>query len=273
MNLNPLGKKTEYKPFYDPSLLYPISRKINRESNHIDSSKFDGYDIWNCYELSWLNKNGKPEVGRVRIVYPSSSGCIVESKSLKLYLGSFIMSVFGGKDEVAAVIKKDLSFILQAGFVFVDIFDYKDKCTVVDMPDCLLIDNIDVVCRDYKINKNLLVFSKSNGMVCKKVYSNLLKTNCPITGQPDWATVYIEYRGDIFVSDDSLLKYIVSYREHGDYHEACCEKIFTDLYNGLNPVELVVKCFFTRRGGIDINPCRFFGKLPDGIYSEKYWRQ
>ncbi|HBD96259.1 MAG: hypothetical protein A2015_08180 [Spirochaetes bacterium GWF1_31_7] len=273
MKSNPLGNKTEYKPYYDKSLLFPIKRDVNRANAQIDSTVFTGYDIWNCYELSYLNRNGVPQVRKCRIVYPSDSVCIVESKSLKLYLGSFIMTQFDGDESVQKIIQTDLQEILLSSFVKVELFDYIATGVIYPIPSNQLLDNLDVVCDVYTVDSSLLSCKKHEESAVYSHWTNLLKTNCPITGQPDWATVQIEYKGVFEVIPQSLLKYIISYREHGDYHETCCEKIFTDLFTILNPEYLFVKCFFTRRGGIDINPCRFYGIGSDGIFNEKHWRQ
>lgn len=273
MSINPLGKQTVYKPYYDRTLLFPIPRSSAREKGGIDGSLFSGYDIWNCYELSYLTKRGLPVVRRCRIVYSSDSAYIVESKSLKLYLGSFIMTEFADDEAAAETIKKDLQDILAASFVNITLYDYSVPYSYVEISPDMLLDNIEAECVEYNVNPNLLEVKEKSDITREGVYSNLLKTNCPITGQPDWATVYVEYSGKKSLTRESLLKYIVSYREHGDYHENCCEKIFTDIYNILKPEYLIVKCFFTRRGGIDINPCRYYGIEPDNNYNERFWRQ
>ena len=270
MENNPLGQKTVYNPHYDSSLIFPIPRSVNRLKNNIDCSLFSGYDIWNGYEMSWLSKSGKPEVRRIQIVYPASSEFMVESKSLKLYLGSFIMTVMDDEKRVIDTITGDLSKALKTE-VSVKLFKCDDKCEFTVLPQSLCIDDLPCECNVYSPDSSLLnVTQTATEEVC---HSHLLKTNCPITGQPDWASVQIGYKGDFSLDKTSLLRYLVSYREHGDYHEACCEQIFKAIYDVLKPEYLWVKCFFTRRGGIDINPCRFFGMLPDNDFSTHLWRQ
>ena len=167
---------------------------------------------------------------------------------------------------------KDLSKILEASFVDVLFFPYNKKVKYSQIPKKLLLDNLDLKIEDYNASSKILKVEKKNKGIIER-YSNLLRSKCPITGQPDWATVYIKYRSRYVIEDSLLLKYIISYREHADYHESCCEKIFNDLYLILSPKILVVKCFYTRRGGIDINPIRYFGEEPDLNFDFHYWRQ
>ena len=273
MNDNPLGKSTQYKLSYDASLLFPILRAVARDQIGIDATRFGGHDIWNCHELGWLNDKGKPLVRRLRLVYSADSRSIVESKSLKLYLGSFLMSRFADESAVQATIERDLAAILGAGQLTVTLLDWPEPIRLSSIDRSCLIDDLDIACDRYDLDASLLVAEDSVAIAEQRLVSNLLKTNCPITDQPDWATVGIRYRGRKVLDKASLLKYLVSYREHGDYHEVCCENIFSDLLAVLDPESLVVKCFFTRRGGIDINPCRFYGVAPDSDCDERYWRQ
>ena len=273
MNHNPLGKATEYSPYYNPSLLFPIPRASNREKVGIVANRFTGYDLWNCHELSWLNPKGKPIVRRARIVYPADSMFIIESKSLKLYLGSFLMSSFADANTVQALIQHDLQTVLGAAWVEVTLLDWHNAIIQSPIDPDTLIDDYDVACDRYDLDSSLLKVTNATDLISRRLVSNVLKTNCPITGQPDWATVSIDYQGTQILSEESLLKYIVSYREHGDYHEVCCEKIFSDILAILLPQSLIVKCWFTRRGGIDINPCRFFGTPADSQYDIRFWRQ
>jgi len=273
MQENPLGKKSEYKNKYDPSLLFCIKREINRKIIGIDKISFTGYDVWNCYEFSFLNKNGLPQNYILKTIYSSNSKNIVESKSLKLYLGSFNMTNFENIEEVISIIKIDLKKVLEVEDIIILYYEsnYKFKYSVLNQR--YLIDNQNIKIEKYNLNSSLLEIENKNQS--KKIIriSNLLKTNCPITNQPDWATLYIEYNSKKIIKDQSLLKYIISFREHKDYHESCCEKIMFDIINITNPEYLIVKCFFTRRGGIDINPCRFYNILPDNNYDFHYWRQ
>lgn len=276
MNTNPLGQSTAYNPHYDNTLLFPIPRAPGRLAAGVDPLLCKGYDCWNCYELSWLGPRGKPEVRTARLVYPADSSHIVESKSLKLYLGSFIMTRFANEEAVIQTIKADLASILGAAWIELELDDGQTVPEFRRIDPLKLIDGLEVDCLDYHPQAALLqarpAFPEQAGQIIE-LYSHLLKTNCPITGQPDWASVAVSYAGPRVLSEASLLRYIVSYREHGDYHELCCEKIFSDLKMILEPDYLQVKCFFTRRGGIDINPCRFWGRQPEQSWSERYWRQ
>ena len=268
----PLGKKTEFKSLYDPELLFSISREDVRKQNNINLI-FKGYDVWNVYELSWLDKKGKPEVRIVRIIYSSDSKNIVESKSLKLYLGSFAMTKFENESEAAEKIKKDLSKILETPYLKITLMKYdKHNLRITKIPNKQLLDTLSIKTETYKINKLFLKKELYNGKIIER-YSNLLKTNCPITNQPDWATIYLRYKAKFKITDESLLKYIISYRNHSDFHEATCERVFNDIYEVLNPELLTVKCFYTRRGGIDISPLRYYGEEPDMKFDFHYWRQ
>lgn len=259
MKDNPLGKDTEYNFHYDAGRLFPIARKDNREALGIDASRFSGYDIWNAYELSWLNPKGKPEVRIAKIIYSAESEFIVESKSLKLYLNGYIMTKFESAEGVRLQIEKDLASVLNKPYIRVELFDHRTRAfDVLPLQEGLL-DDLDIAVETYEPMDSLLRSGGPMDGVIERT-SHLLKSNCPITGQPDWASVYIKYKADFQIEDASLLKYILSYRNHSGYHESCCEQIFTDLYTLLNPQILTVKCFFTRRGGIDINPIRSFGE-------------
>jgi 7-cyano-7-deazaguanine reductase len=269
----PLGEKVEYISEYDNSLLFPVKRSFARENMNIDSDLFQGVDIWNCYEVSWLNKSGKPEVRLLRLIYPSESESIVESKSLKLYLNSFNMTKYKNEKEVVSIIKSDLDNLLNTDCE-ITVFDNAiDAFDNININNAFLIDNLDVDINAYKPDISLLEVEKA---VCAEheLYSNLLKTNCPVTGQPDWGTVQVKYVSDNYLLEESLLKYIVSYRNAQDFHEACCEKIFSDIYKTIRPAKLYVKCFYTRRGGVDINPVRAAGyALEEVDFSGKLWRQ
>ena len=269
---NPLGKKINFISNYDASLLFAIPRGINRAKIGIDEPFFGGFDVWNCYEFSYLNEKGKPITKVLKIVCPADSENIVESKSLKLYLTSFSMTTFEHQDDVLEVIKNDLSKILNTRYIKL-FFDTKDKFKYTTIPHNKLIDKLDVDIKEYNLNPSILqVTENKKGKTIEK-YSTLLKTNCPITNQPDYGVVYIKYKSDFMITDESLLKYIVSFRQYSDYHESCCEKIFFDIFNLIKPEFLVVKCFYTRRGGIDINPQRFFPDTENEDFYFHYWRQ
>ena len=273
MTDNPLGKETKYIDKYDKSLLFVIPRSVQRELNETDKLPFNGFDLWTSFELSWLNKSGKPEVRIIRITYSAESHSIIESKSLKLYFGSFIMSVFESEKVVQNLIKKDLIEILKAPWLDVEILPPGKIIEYSSIDDDKLLDRLDIETSVYEVDPLLLLKSEARGEIVT-LWSNLLKSNCPITGQPDWATVKIRYKSDkASVNEESLLKYIISFRNHQGYHEACCEIIFRDLFKLLEPQLLTVECCFTRRGGIDINPVRSYGEKADKNFNSHYWRQ
>ncbi len=273
MSLNPLGKDASYSQTYDPTLLFAIARKIQREQNGADKMPFKGFDVWKSFELSWLSPSGKPEVRVVKIAYSADSENIIESKSLKLYLCSFIMSTFESEQDVENAIKKDLKAALKAPYLNVDIRPANEafKYTLID--ESKLLDSLEVEIDKYEVDADILTLTDGSDNKIVECFSNLLKSNCPITGQPDWATVHIRYKASTKIDEKSLLKYIISYRNHQGYHEACCEMIFTHLFTLLKPDLLTVECCFTRRGGIDINPIRSFGEDADQDFNCHYWRQ
>ncbi len=273
MRTNPLGRKIKTAIDYDRKLLFFIPRKNERRKNNIDEKIFTGYDLWNAYEFGYLDKNGIPQNRILRIVYPADSANIVESKSLKLYLGSFAMTKFNDDGEPAKIIMNDLKDGLKAEYLDLAMKNQNDKMRFTKIPGKLLLDGIGASCTEYELSPGLLKVKKTGVKKTVEHYSHALKTNCPVTGQPDLATVYIRYNSGTIVEPGSLLEYIVSYRTHSGYHESCCESIFRDIYELIKPGLLIVKCFYTRRGGIDINPARFYGVKPDNKFDLHYWRQ
>ncbi|HCY85408.1 MAG TPA: NADPH-dependent 7-cyano-7-deazaguanine reductase QueF [Desulfobacteraceae bacterium] len=252
---NPLGEKVSHSRTYDPSQLFAVDRQSAREASGIsDPPPFWGRDIWNAYEISWLNHRGKPVVAIGEFVFPCDTPCIVESKSLKLYLNAFNQTRFGVVDEVAACIRKDLSACVKGNvkvsLVLPDAFETE---LAVHTPQGACIDHLDVDIDTYHTDAGLL--ATEDGIVKEVLYSNLLRTNCPVTEQPDWGTVIVDYRGEK-ISRQSLLAYLVSYRDHTGFHENCTEQIFSDIKACCRPDHLTVTARFTRRGGIDINPVR-----------------
>ena len=268
-----LGNKTSFDLEYSQNILYPIERSSARKTNSIDPQIFSGYDVWNAYEFSYLNEQGKPENRILRMVYPSDSEKIIESKSLKLYLGSFAMMRFADEIDVKTTIISDLSKAVVSDELSVQLFKHNEIDQAISkIDDAFLLDDIDADIEIYDYDSSLLKTEVCPVESEIKVYSNMLRSLCPVTGQPDWATLYIEYVSDKKITDLSLLKYIISYRRHQDFHESCCEKIFSDLHAVLKPSSLCVMAFYTRRGGIDINPCRFSGKKHDR-FDFRFWRQ
>jgi len=252
-----LGKKTNYKGYYDPNLLYPIARAIGREKIGIEGKLpfKSGFDIWNCYEVSWLNAKGKPEVRVLEFMVPHFSKNIIESKSLKLYLNSFNGTRFENDGVVTDLIKSDLSKICDTEIhaELKNINNYVGD-TLSGFEGANL-DELDVEVQNFDLNADLLTIEDNTKEVCEVVYSNLLKSNCLVTNQPDWASVQISYQGPK-IDHKSLLLYILSFRDHNEFHEQCVERIFNDISNKCAPTELEVYARYTRRGGIDINPIR-----------------
>lgn len=250
-----LGKKSEYRAHYAPELLFPIPRKIKRDEIGIDEANlpFYGVDIWNHYEVSWLNPKGKPEVAIATIVVPVASPNIIESKSMKLYFNSFNNDKFASSKEVADIMSRDLTLATGAP-VNVNLYNLQSGLFNIHTPDGILIDTLDIEIDEYTVNPSILKYSNDQ-LITEKLYSNLLKSNCLVTNQPDWATVIIEYTGKV-IDHASLLKYIISFRNHNEFHEQCVERIFNDIMKHCVVNELTVSARFTRRGGVDINPLR-----------------
>lgn len=250
--LNPLGQKSEYKDEYDPSLLFSISRDESWKSLGLkrDAVTFYGVDIWNGYEISWLNKKGKPIVLMAEFHIPASSPYLIESKSFKLYLNSFNQSKFESKEEVLTLMVKDLSNAAGAG---VNIIFHTLDTEFEKAPQARCIDDLDIEITSYQPDASLLQVTdkKHAGWIS----SHLLKSNCPVTGQPDWGSLYIYYEGKE-IDEASLLAYIVSLRQHEGFHEQCVEQVFHDLSHQCQPEKLTVYARYVRRGGLDINPFR-----------------
>ena len=253
-----LGKHTEYVFEYDKSLIFPISRAQNREKLTMPESRvnndlpFFGYDVWTGYEVSWLNLKGKPQVAIVEFIIPAHSSHIVESKSFKLYLNSLNQTRLADRSELESRLLQDLS----EGFgapIEVRIYDVMNF-PISQQSLGLGIDDLDIEVSNYSPNSDLLTCDGTVN-VEETLHSHLLKSNCPVTGQPDWATVVIRYEGSK-IHHESLLQYIISYRNHDDFHEHCVEQIFCDLLSKGQFKQLSVTARYTRRGGLDINPTR-----------------
>ena len=261
---SPLGATVAYCDRYAPELLFPVSRQPQRAAIGIDAAlPFHGVDIWNGYELSWLDPRGKPRGATLRFDVPATSANIVESKSIKLYLNSFSQSTFASREEVAAVIARDLSAAAGASVaVQVALLQPGEQRRLRNFSG-LLIDDLEVDIEHYQPAPQLLV-CKGEAPVEETLVSHLLKSNCPVTGQPDWAALRIAYRGPA-LDRAGLLAYIVSYRQHSGFHEHCVERIYCDLQARCRPERLSVYARYTRRGGLDINPFRssVAGEMPD----------
>ena len=274
-----LGKAASYIDQYDASLLFPIARAVKRAEIGITGAlPFVGADMWSAFELSWLNQRGKPQVALAHFTVPCETPNIIESKSFKLYLNSYNNTRFADVEAVRSRLRSDLSEavwrpatpqvdasappsigvrILQS-----DLFDREP----VHELDGLSLDRLDVACDRYTPAPDLLRVEQGEAPVNEVLVSNLLKSNCLVTGQPDWGSVQISYSGAQIVQE-SLLQYLVSYRNHNEFHEQCVERIFMDIWTRCKPTRLAVYARYTRRGGLDINPFRssYAQALPPNI--------
>ena len=252
--LSPLGEKSAYIDTYDVGLIFPIPRKGKRDEINVpETLPFHGCDIWNGFELSWLNSKGKPVIAVMIFRLPCESPNIIESKSFKLYLNSFNNTKFNSLKNVEEVMTRDLSAAAGAS-VSIEIklaSDVSGEAIAEFSGESL--DDLDVTCDTYIVDVTLL--KVSDDVVEETLFSNLLKSNCLVTGQPDWGSVQISYKGKK-IDRDGLLKYIVSFRNHNEFHEQCVERIYMDIMRRCKPSELTVYARYTRRGGLDINPIR-----------------
>lgn len=259
--LSPLGKPTEYRAEYAPALLYPIPRQLKRDELGLrpEALPFVGEDLWNAYEVSWLNPRGKPLVALATFRFPADSPNIIESKSFKLYLNSFNQTPFADAGAVVVALQRDLSAAAGA-VVSVELQELGEQPPVsVGYPAGELLDDLDIDCDCYQPMPEALTTLPAP-VVEETLYSHLLKSNCLVTGQPDWAMVVIRYRGRP-IERQGLLRYIVSFRGHNEFHEQCVERIFCDLMRQCQPEALAVHARYTRRGGLDINPFRSTGEF------------
>ncbi len=254
----PLGKESSYPASYDARLLYPIKRSLGRKLIGLanDNLSFIGWDLWRAYELSWLNSKGLPKVGLLKAWVPATSPNIVESKSFKLYLNSLNNEPFANVASVAARIEQDLTSALglKPRIEIVTPEQFASE-RIDESNDYICVDDYDLEINQYQPDANLLKLDPSGKPVSETVFSRLLKSNCPVTGQPDWGTVHVTYSG-YAIDHASLLRYIVSFRQHQGFHQQCVEQIFCDIMKQCKPSELSVYARYTRRGGIDISPWR-----------------
>jgi 7-cyano-7-deazaguanine reductase len=257
---SPLGKAVAtYRDTYAPELLYPMSRIPKREEIGLTVASgrlpFMGADLWTAFELSWLTPRGKPEVALATFTVPCESPNIIESKSLKLYLNSFNMARFASADAVRGVLVRDLSaaagVYVGVKLVLPDVFDAQP----IHELSGLCLDRMDIDCDVYQPAPELLTAAFDELPVTETLTSNLLKSNCLVTGQPDWGSVQIHYSGPQ-IEQAGLLRYLVSFRGHNEFHEQCVERIYMDILTRCQPVKLQVYARYTRRGGLDINPWR-----------------
>ena len=258
-----LGQTTEYVDTYRPDLLTPIPRSLGRDA--IGVHDFRGTDVWRLYEITWINERGLPVAAAGEIRVPATSPCIVESKSLKLYIGALTQTKIASVEEAARLIARDVSACVGAPVeVLIDDLA-RWEMPVTRVPGIVLeAECADLECSVYEPDASLLK-AASDEVVEETLSSNLLRSRCPVTGQPDHASIVISYRGRR-IDRRALLAYIVSFRRHQGFHEQCCEQIHADIMRVLAPEALSVNCCFTRRGGIDISPFRStVADLPDPV--------
>ncbi|KQQ56277.1 NADPH-dependent 7-cyano-7-deazaguanine reductase [Pseudomonas sp. Leaf127] len=254
---SPLGKSSEYICTYTPSLLFPIPRTAKWAELGLTAQTlpYQGVDIWNCYELSWLLPSGKPVVAIAEFSVPADSPNIIESKSFKLYLNSLNQSVFADRQQLQQVLVADLSAAAGKPVgVVIHSLDEVQAQGVAGLPGTC-IDELDIEVSSYDHPRPELLRCDAARVVEESLHTHLLKSNCPVTSQPDWGSVVVQYRGAA-LDHASLLAYIVSFRQHSDFHEQCVERIFLDLQRLLKPQSLTVYARYVRRGGLDINPYR-----------------
>lgn len=252
-----LGKQVDYEFEYNPGLLQGVPRSLSRDTLDLANSSlpFDGIDTWTGYELSWLNLKGKPNVAILECHVPITSENLIESKSFKLYLNSFNQTKFASAEDVRQVLQADLSacagetvevkLILPEQFTSLQFKEFEGT----------LLDSLDVEIEQYSPNTQFLALAKSSAEVKETLISHLLKSNCLITSQPDWASIQIRYEGKA-IEHEGLLKYLISFRQHNEFHEQCVERIYNDIMQHCQPDKLTVCARYTRRGGLDINPFR-----------------
>ena len=267
LNALKLGQQTKYAEKYDRTLLQPVPRRLNRDQLNITATQpfTIGADIWTAYEISWLNPKGVPQVAIADVSIDFRSENLIESKSFKLYLNSFNQTAFADFADVQQTLQRDLQDCAQ-GEVKVrlnSLADYTAQPIVALSGDC--IDAQDIEVRDYAFNAALLNHCTGEHLVEETLVSHLLKSNCLITQQPDWGSLQIHYVGKQ-INREQLLRYIISFRQHNEFHEQCVERIFCDLMQYAKPEKLTVYARYSRRGGLDINPYRSnFEPLPQNV--------
>ncbi len=264
---SPLGKTVEPSTHYDPTLLFPIERQHARDEIGVPTPlPFLGVDIWNAYELSWLDLRGKPHIALAQVMVPADSPNLVESKSFKLYLGSFAQTQIASSEALRETIRQDLSKLCGVQVTVTLTLPYEFGQLQVQELDGLLLDRLELDADVYHPSTALLKADLEAAPIEETLVSNLLKSNCPVTGQPDWGSVQIRYVGPP-IEHAGLLRYLISYRLHTGFHEQCVERIFMDISRICRPLKLAVYARYTRRGGLDINPFRanFNVSPPDNL--------
>ena len=267
----PLGQDTDYPDNYSPGLLCPLGRDEARRPLGLSATlPFSGADVWNAWELTWLSDSGQPVVATAELIVPAESPNIVESKSLKLYLNSFAMSTFSSAIDVGRSIESDISACVgsQVAVKVSPIIATEARSVSRLAGYCL--DAMSVACADWEVNPGLLRVDEET-IVTEDLHTHLLRSLCPVTAQPDIGSLQISYDGPK-IDRAALLRYVVSYRRHNDFHEACVERMFVDLMSRCRPDKLTIHARYQRRGGIDINPFRSNdpGERPLNL---RLWRQ
>lgn len=263
---SPLGKPTDYSTGYDATRLHPIDRSEGRAALGLavdDALPFGGWDVWNAWELGWLDPRGKPRVAMVEIRVPADSPRLVESKSLKLYLNGFAQEQVADTDALRATLLRDISAATGAP-CSVLLTGIGRNGHVIDALEGECIDDLPVSISHYGPPDATLLSAEDMSPVTETLVSHLLRSNCPVTGQPDWGSLQVRYSGPR-IDRAALLRYLASFRQHSGFHENCVERIFLDLLQRCAPTRLAVYGRYTRRGGIDINPFRSNqpGESPD----------
>ena len=258
-----LGQSTSYPKTYAPDMLYPIPRALGRANLALPADALSiGMDWWQVFEMSWLNSQGISQVAMARLAIPATSDYIVESKSLKLYFNSLNFTEFDNQQAVKAAVEKDLSACLKTD-VTLEIFEVNIANSLpISAPqgDCIdsALDNSDkkiAIVSDVNPSSLTVAHQGASDSQLQILHSHLLRSNCPVTNQPDWGTLEIQIDSQP-IDQAGLLEYILSFRQHNGFHEQCVEQIFSDLTQAFAPKTLMVRAWYTRRGGIDINPCR-----------------
>ena len=252
-----LGKQVDYEFEYNPGLLQGVPRSLSRDTLNLAGSglPFDGIDTWTGYELSWLNLKGKPNVAILECHVPITSKILIESKSFKLYLNSFNQTKFASAEDVRQVLQADLSACAGEPVEVKLILPEQFSSLQFQEFNGTLLDSLDVEIDQYSPNTQYLTVAKNETGVQETLVSHLLKSNCLITSQPDWASIQIRYEGKA-IEHEGLLKYLISFRQHNEFHEQCVERIYNDIMQHCQPDKLTVCARYTRRGGLDINPFR-----------------
>ncbi len=266
-----LGKKSAYPTAFDPTLLLALPRQPKRDELNLPSPvPFYGQDVWWAYELSWLNTRGKPKVGLASLTFNAHAPNLIESKSLKLYLNSFNMASWASESAVQAQLAKDLTAASGAP-VHVAIASIDDQpTTLTGQWPGQCIDHQDIACTDYTVQPKHL--TTQDACTQETLYTHLLKSNCLVTEQPDWGSMAITYAGPR-IDPAGLLRYIVSYRNHPEFHEQCVERCYWDIWQRCKPSSLTIQAQYTRRGGLDINPIRSSEPIPEDWHPTRTIRQ